>query len=97
MEISEFQKLIEEIYFDRDFARGIDRTFVWFAEEVGELAAEIRKDESKPDRLKEEFADVLAWLTTLASLLEIDLEDAAEYYASGCPKCGKTPCVCPKP
>ena len=95
MKISEFQQLIERIYFDRDSARGIDRTFVWLVEEIGELAAEIRKNEKDPDRLKEEFADVFAWLTTLASLLEIDLEDAARYYASGCPKCKNMPCNCP--
>jgi len=96
MKISEFQQLIEEIYFDKDSARGIDCTFVWFVEEVGELAAEIRKDKRDPNRLKEEFADVFAWLTTLASLLEIDLEDAAQYYASGCPKCKNIPCSCLK-
>jgi len=96
MKINEFQKLIEKIYFDRDSERGIERTFVWFVEEIGELAAEIRKKEREPNRLREEFADVLAWLTTLASLLEVDLEDASQYYADGCPKCNNIPCICPK-
>lgn len=97
MKIREFQKLIEEIYFDRDSARGIDRTFVWFVEEVGELATEIRKDKKDTQRLREEFADVFAWLTTLASLLQIDLEDAAKYYETGCPKCREIPCRCTNP
>lgn len=93
MKISEFQKLIENIYFDKDSKRGIMETFAWFVEEVGELSRELR---SKKDvkRLNEEFADVLAWLSTLASLAEIDLEKAAEKYAQGCPKCHKAPCIC---
>ncbi len=93
MTIQEFQRCIEELYYDRDQQRGIDRTFIWFVEEVGELAREI-KDSRDPQRLKEEIADVFAWLSTIASLLRIDLEDAASIYATGCPKCQQTPCTC---
>lgn len=97
MTISEFQKIIEDIYFERDNKRGVDKTFTWFIEEVGELAKEIRRlhalSENKT-RLKEEFADVFAWLTTLASLLGIDLEEAAQIYSQGCPKCHRIPCEC---
>ena len=60
MKISEFQKLIEDIYLDRDSQRGIDRNFVWFTEEVGELAREIRQEPRNQERLFEEFADVFA-------------------------------------
>ena len=63
-------------------------------EEVGELAKEIRKEPRNTERLREEFADVFAWLSTLASLLNVSLEDAAEIYAEGCPKCDATPCKC---
>ena len=94
MTIEKFQKQIEDIYFTRDFARGIPLTFTWFVEEVGELAKELRKEPQNSERLREEFADVLAWLSTLASLLNISLEDAAEIYADGCPKCDATPCKC---
>ncbi len=94
MTIQEFQNLIEQIYFDRDAKRGVDRTFVWFVEEVGELAKEIRREPRDVERLRAEFADVLAWLSTLTSLLGIDLADAAQIYANGCPKCRSTPCVC---
>ncbi len=90
--IKEFQRLIEEIYFERDNRRGVEGTFVWFVEEVGELAKEIRRRDR--ERLMEEFSDVFAWLSTLASLLDIDLEEAAQRYARGCPKCGKKPCQC---
>ncbi len=94
MTVQEFQKLIERIYFDQDAARGVEGTFVWFTEEVGELAKEIRRDPRQAQRLKEEFADVFAWLSTLASLLGIDLQEAAEIYAQGCPKCRSIPCAC---
>jgi NTP pyrophosphatase (non-canonical NTP hydrolase) len=94
--ITEFQKRIEEIYFERDSRRGRDRTFLWFAEEVGELAramARPRDDDGK--NLREEFADVLAWLATLASIEGVSLEEAAlEKYRDGCPKCEKVPCDC---
>lgn len=96
MTISEFQKRIEEIYFDRDKARGRDATFVWFVEEVGELARALKRP-SDPDgaNLREEFADVLAWLSTLASIAGVDLEEAArEKYERGCPKCRAAPCRC---
>ncbi len=93
MKISEFQKLIEDIYFDKDNRRGLMGTFAWFVEEVGELSRELRSDGNEK-RLKEEFADVLAWLSTLASLAEIDLEEAAKKYSQGCPKCHQMPCVC---
>ena len=95
MTIQEFQNLIERIYFERDARRGVDRTFVWFTEEVGELAKEIRREPQDGKRLREEFADVLAWLSTLASLLNVDLTSAAQIYADGCPKCESVPCICP--
>jgi NTP pyrophosphatase (non-canonical NTP hydrolase) len=60
---------------------------------VGELARAIRKGE--PGNLAEEFADVFAWLSTLASLSGIGLEEAAAKYAKGCPRCLGTPCACP--
>jgi NTP pyrophosphatase (non-canonical NTP hydrolase) len=93
MTISEFQQRICDIYLERDSARGIHPTFTWFVEEVGELAKELRRDDHK--RLEEEFSDVFAWLVSLAAQCGIDLETAAARYASGCPKCRRTPCACP--
>ena len=74
MTIQNFQKQIEAIYYTRDAERGVPLTFTWFVEEVGELAKEIRKQPQDIERLREEFADVFAWLATLASLLGIDLQ-----------------------
>jgi len=93
MTVGEFQKKIEDIYYARDRARGIGGTFQWFVEEVGELARGLRDGDQ--ERLKNEFADVFAWLSTLASLTGVDLESAAlEKYGGGCPKCGAVPCNC---
>jgi len=91
--IAQFQRLIERIYLDKDRRRGVAGTFMWFAEETGELARALRSRDER--QLRAEFADVLAWLSTLASITGIDLEDAARSkYESGCPKCGGTPCRC---
>ena len=92
MHIREFQQQIERIYFEKDRARGVDADFCWFVEEVGELARALRHGDRT--HRAEEFADVLAWLSTMASICEIDLEEAVEKYANGCPKCGHTPCAC---
>lgn len=89
----EFQQLIRDMYFDKDEARGIDGTFMWLMEEVGELAAALR--EGTPEEQAAEFADVLAWLTTIANVAEIDLTAAlSEKYGSGCPGCGRLQCAC---
>ena len=94
MHIAEFQRLIEGIYYERDAARGLAGTHMWFAEEVGELTRALRRN--RKDELEGEFADVLAWLATLASIRGIDLEAAARAkYAQGCPRCKATPCACP--
>ncbi len=92
MTIDEFQKLIEKTYFERDSARGMGGTFMWFTEEVGELATALREGNRK--EMEEEFADVLAWLCTLASMSGIRMEDAVRKYAQGCPRCRRIPCGC---
>jgi len=95
LRISEFQRRIEEIYYERDSRRGIGGTFMWFAEEVGELSRALRRGDRAA--LESEFADVLAWLNTLASISGVDLESVAQrQYSGGCPKCGSTPCECPE-
>jgi NTP pyrophosphatase (non-canonical NTP hydrolase) len=93
MEIKTFQKQIEDIYFKKDSNRGIDRTFLWFAEECGELAEAVRKRDKS--EFENEAADVLAWLATLSSIVGVDLQSAAvKKYGSGCPRCKSIPCAC---
>ena len=92
MTITEFQRRIRDIYFDKDSRRGKDGTFRWLVEETGELARAMRKGDRL--NLEEEFADVFAWLSSLATLEGIDMEAACAKYANGCPKCGAIPCRC---
>ena len=93
MKLSEFQRLIEAIYYERDAARGLPGTYLWFAEEVGELTRALRRGQR--EELEGEFADVLAWLATMASMAGVDLEEAArKKYGRGCPRCSATPCAC---
>ncbi|HSR45470.1 MAG TPA: MazG nucleotide pyrophosphohydrolase domain-containing protein [Acidimicrobiia bacterium] len=92
MEITEFQRMMERTYGDRDRARGIPASVAWLTEEVGELAQSLRKGD--PDQQSHEFADVLAWTFSLANQAGIDIEGALDRYAHGCPKCGSVPCNC---
>lgn len=94
--LRDFQALIERMYSRKDEARGIDGTFMWLIEEVGELAAALRDRESHTEEeLAAEFADVLAWLATIANVAGIDLEKAAQAkYGYGCPGCGEWVCTC---
>ncbi|KAA3606820.1 MAG: nucleotide pyrophosphohydrolase [Planctomycetota bacterium] len=94
MGLAEFQKKIESIYFDKDQKRGLEGTFMWFLEEVGELTRDLRRGEDL-SKLEEEFADVLAWLCSLASIKGVDMEKAVHRkYGQGCPYCHGNPCVC---
>ena len=92
MELSAFQDILRRTYLERDERRGRDATFRWLTEEVGELAKALRTG-SKAE-LEHEFGDVIAWLASLANLVDIDLETAAGRYANGCPRCGSLPCAC---
>jgi NTP pyrophosphatase (non-canonical NTP hydrolase) len=93
LKLSDFQELIRTMYGEKDMARGIDGTFMWLMEEVGELAAALR--EGTLEEQRGEFADVLAWLTTIANVAGVDLTLALrEKYGSGCPGCGQFKCVC---
>ena len=92
--LDDFQHLIREMYHEKDVARGIDGTFMWLIEEIGELASALR--EGEPTNLAGEFADVLAWLATIANVANIDLSAAViEKYGRGCPGCSRLVCQCP--
>ena len=92
--IRQFQKMMKDIYFHHDSKRGAKATYEWLKSEVTELGEALEKRDVKG--LKEEFADVFAWLCSLANLLDIDLETTCyERYPNRCPKCGNNPCTCP--
>ena len=93
MHINEFQKMMRQLYFERDLERGTERTLDWLKDEVEELKEAL--EEGDIQAAEKEFADVLAWLASLANIVDIDLEKAAlSKYNNKCPKCGLSPCDC---
>jgi NTP pyrophosphatase (non-canonical NTP hydrolase) len=87
------QTMILQMYGWKDAARGDTATFLWLAEEVGELAAALRS--GSQTEVAAEMADVLAWLATLANIRGVDLAAAfREKYGRGCPACGALTCHC---
>ena len=93
MTLDELQTLIDRMYSAKDRERGAAATFMWLCEEVGELAGALR--EGTPEHKAAEFADVMAWLITLANVSDVNLTEALmEKYGRGCPGCGRTVCVC---
>ena len=93
MHIYEFQEMMRHIYFHRDSKRGIEGTYGWLLDEVKELGEALKTNDRKA--LENEFADVIAWLASLANVTNVDLEKAAlNKYDNKCPKCGHSPCQC---
>jgi len=91
--LADLQKVIRETYGAKDQRRGIDGNFMWLMEEIGELATALRN--GSLEEKTAEFADVLAWLATLANSAGVDLQAAlVDKYGSGCPGCRRIPCVC---
>ncbi len=72
--IADLQKHISDRYEKIDRERGWPKTFAYFIEEVGELATALTGDDRA--NLEEEFADVIAWLCTLANIADVNLSDA---------------------
>jgi len=95
MELKNAQQLMLKLYGERDRRRGVEGTFMWLVEEIGELSEAIRNKDAS--NIREEFADVLAWLLSLANVLDVDLSDSfKEKYGAVCPRCKKAPCICDK-
>ncbi len=93
MHISEFQNMMNKLYSKKDKKRGINGTIIWLEDEIGELKEALEGGDNKA--VQKEFADVLAWLASLANMVHIDLETAAiSKYNNKCPKCQNLPCDC---
>jgi NTP pyrophosphatase (non-canonical NTP hydrolase) len=92
VDLAAFQRQIEATFGQRDRVRGVPSSVAWLAEEIGELAQAVRK--GSHEQQVHEFGDVLAWLTSLANQLGVDLSEAAQRYADGCPRCASLPCAC---
>ncbi|TFG29897.1 MAG: nucleotide pyrophosphohydrolase [Promethearchaeota archaeon] len=97
MDITDFQNLIKNLYYKKDGARGIEKTFMWLIEEVGELSSILKEKRPNIEKASEEIADIMAWTISIANLLEIDVEKALlDKYPNKCRKCNKNPCECAK-
>lgn len=95
MQIQEFQEMMKNLYYARDMERGVEGTFRWLMDEVGELGEELNKTPINREAMEKEFADVIAWLCSLANIMDVDLEKASfNKYNYRCPKCQKAPCQC---
>jgi len=93
MRIHEFQEMMRRLYFHRDSKRGIEGTFARLKDEIEELGEALQ--EGDKSALEREFADVIAWLASLANITNVNLEKAAILkYDDKCPKCRRSPCEC---
>jgi len=93
MHITEFQEMMKHLYFHRDSERGVKGTYEWLLDEVKELGDAL--EEKDKEATEKEFADVIAWLASLANITNVDLEKAAiDKYPHKCPKCHHAPCQC---
>lgn len=93
MHIWELQEMMRCLYFHRDSERGVAGTYDWLVDEVKELGDALNGTDK--EELQKEFADVIAWLASLANITGVDLERAAvAKYNHKCPKCGCSPCEC---
>ena len=93
MHISEFQEMMKNLYLRRDSERGVAGTYDWLVDEVEELGQALNGTDR--EELEKEFADVIAWLASLANITGVDLERASlAKYNHKCPKCGCSPCEC---
>ena len=84
--LAQFQKHISDRYEKPDRERGTPGTWLHFSEEIGELARALARGDRA--NLEEEFADVLAWLCTLANINDVDLTAAVtkKYLSGDAPK-----------
>ena len=86
--------MMYRLYFHKDSRRGALGTYNWLVDEVEELGEALKTDDKKA--LEDEFADVIAWLASLANVTNVNLEKAAlNKYEDKCPKCKSSPCQCP--
>jgi len=84
---------MKDLFYSKDKARGIEKTFLKLTEEIGELAeAILLKNDLK---ITEEIIDVIAWTYSIANLAETNVNKAFfEKYSGSCPRCSNNPCTC---
>jgi len=94
MDTREAQEMMRRVYFERDRARGVDRTVLRTFQELSELSEKIMEQRNQSE-IASEMADVFAWVCSLANLLNVDLSEAlSEKYGDRCSRCRASPCRC---
>ncbi len=97
MKISDFQDLLKDLYLQNDLNRGVNSTFIWLVEEIGELATILNSTYIDKQKVSEEIADIIAWTISIANILDVDIEKAlSDKYPNECKKCSSSPCICEK-
>jgi NTP pyrophosphatase (non-canonical NTP hydrolase) len=86
--------MMRKLYYHKDSKRGAFGTYEWLLDEIKELGEALKLNDK--EAIQNELADVIAWLASLANVVDISLESAAvKKYSWRCPKCQQSPCQCP--
>ena len=92
--LAKWQRLFERIYGNVNKVAGREKIWLHLLEEIGDVSKAQRRKRMKT--IKEELADVFAWLCSLSNLLGIDLDEiVSKTYPGKCDVCKKTTCICP--
>jgi NTP pyrophosphatase (non-canonical NTP hydrolase) len=93
----EFQEHMAAVYGKRDEAQGVEGIAARLVEELGELLQAVRKQPWNRTKQRQELGDMLTWVASLATQINVRLEESVQRYREGCPYCGQTPCSCDEP
>lgn len=101
--LSQWQAHLHGLYGEVNRAAGVAQAINRLGEEICEIGALLNHVDNFNDSLEEmrksialEMTDVVAWIFTSASLLEVDVEEAVRtLYGAGCPVCRSPVCICP--
>jgi NTP pyrophosphatase (non-canonical NTP hydrolase) len=86
--------MMYKLYYHKDSKRGALGTYERLLDEMKELGEALNLKDKEV--IENEFADVIAWLASLANVVGIPLESATvKKYNWRCPKCQQSPCQCP--
>lgn len=93
--LPDWQAMFRKIYGRMNKAIGKHKVWDHLLEEIGEVSKESRH--KRQNELRDELADVFAWLIAFCNNSGIDLETAIlSHYPGRCDVCGESKCNCPK-
>ena len=93
--LPEWQLMFHNIYGRVNRIAGREKCWLHVNEELGEISRAFRLGQKKP--LRDEIADVFAWLVAFCNHMKIDIEEAVlNEYPTKCNVCDRDKCCCPK-